>query len=52
MIGVTLAVEGMRCDGCAETVKALLDMEPDSSWSPSGCGRSGSPPFVSIQPPV
>ncbi len=28
MIGVTLTVEGMHCDACAETVKALLDSEP------------------------
>ena len=28
MISVTLTVEGMHCDGCAATVKALLDMVP------------------------
>jgi copper chaperone CopZ len=25
---VTLKIEGMHCDGCAETVKAMLRMEP------------------------
>ncbi len=24
---VTFQVEGMHCDGCAETIKALLDVE-------------------------
>jgi hypothetical protein len=36
MIGVTVTVEGMRCDGCAETVKALLDMDRTRHGRPRG----------------
>jgi copper chaperone len=25
---LTLKIQGMHCDGCAETVRALLDREP------------------------
>jgi copper chaperone CopZ len=25
---VTMKIEGMRCDGCAQTIKALLENEP------------------------
>lgn len=28
MKSVTLKIKGMHCDGCAETVKALLDRAP------------------------
>lgn len=28
MKSATLKVEGMRCDGCAQTIKALISTEP------------------------
>ena len=28
MKSVTLEVEGMHCEGCAQTIKALVDAEP------------------------
>jgi len=28
MKSVTLKIQGMHCDGCAETLKALLEREP------------------------
>jgi copper chaperone CopZ len=28
MNSVTFKIEGMRCDGCAETIKAVVEREP------------------------
>jgi copper chaperone len=28
MKSITFKIEGMRCDGCADTIKALIEKEP------------------------